>query len=441
MHKLIPSLEKIFVVFALFLSTSALIPVLLEKEDSNGFSQDPFSPILFLGIYVITAVLILEYRQIFLQFTRSVAWKNIWIWLLAGMAIASVLWTIEPDITLRRSILLLGTTVFGAYIAVRYNLREQLELLSWVFGSIIILSFVVAIALPNTGIMTFQEGGVHAGAWRGIMTHKNLLGRIMVLSSMVFLLRGISQSQTKQKYHWIPWLGYGLSILLILLCTSKTALIVSLTLTTIIPLYRTWRRSYTQVIPFMIAVILVVGSTAILIFDQLDVIATTLGRDLTLTGRTNIWIAMWDIIQERPLLGYGLNAVWQNWNNEATAYLWKQLEWECPYGHNGFMDLLAELGFSGLGLFLFSYVITYVKGIKWLRITNNVEGIWPLLYLAFLALYNISESTLLANNSIFWILFVSISFSIVIEYEQVKICHHLEKKSWNYLEISPHHKQ
>ncbi|WP_088240572.1 O-antigen ligase family protein [Calothrix rhizosoleniae] len=441
MHKLILSLEKIFVIFALFLSTSALIPVLLEKEDSNGFSQDPFSPILFLGIYVITAILILEYRQIFLQFTRSVAWKNIWIWLLAGMAIASVLWTIEPDITLRRSILLLGTTVFGAYIAVRYNLREQLELLSWVFGSIIILSFVFAIALPNTGIMTFQEGGAHAGAWRGVMTHKNLLGRIMVLSSMVFLLRGISLSPTKQKYHWIPWLGYGLSILLILLCTSKTALIVSLTLTTIIPLYRTWRRNYTQVMPFMIAVILVVGSTAILIFDQLDVIATTLGRDLTLTGRTNIWIAMWDIIQERPLLGYGLNAVWQNWNNEATAYLWKQLEWECPYGHNGFMDLLAELGFSGLGLFLFGYIITYVKGIKWLRITNNVEGIWPLLYLAFLALYNISESTLLANNSIFWILFVSISFSIVIEYEQVKICHHLEQKSWNYLEISPHHKQ
>ena len=439
MHKLILSFEKIFVVSALFLSTSALIPVLLEKEDSNGFSQDPFSPILFLGIYVITSCLILEYRQIFMQFTRSVAWKNIWIWLLVGIAMASVWWTLEPDITLRRSILLLGTTVFGAYIAVRYNLREQLELLTWVFGSIIVLSFLFAIALPNTGIMTFQEGGAHTGAWRGIMTHKNLLGRIMVLSSMVFLLQGISQSKTKHKYRWIPWLGYGLSLILILLCTSKTALIVSLTLTVIIPLYRTWRRNYTQFIPFMIAVILVVGSAAILIVGQLDFIAASIGRDLTLTGRTNIWIVMWDIIQKRPLLGYGLNAVWQDWNNEATAYLWKQLEWECPYGHNGFMDLLAELGFSGLGLFLCSYVITYVKGIKWLRITNNVEGIWPLLYLAFLPLYNISESTLVANNSIFWILFVSISFSVVIEYEQVKMCHRLEQKSLNYLETSPHH--
>ena len=439
MHKLIQSFEKIFIVSGLFLSTAALIPVLLEKEDSDGFSEDPFSPILFLGIYIITSVLIVEYGQIFIQFVRSIAWRNIWIWLLVGTAMASVLWTLEPDITLRRSILLLGTTIFGAYIAVRYNLRQQLELLSWVFGSIIFLSFIFAIAMPSTGTMTFQEGGAHAGTWRGIMTHKNLLGRIMVLSSMVFLLRGISQSKTKSRYQWISWLGYGLSILLILLCTSKTALIVSFTLTITIPLYRTWRSKYTQFIPLTIAVIVVCGSAAILIIDKLDIITATLGRDLTLTGRTDIWVAMWDIIQKRPLLGYGLNAVWQNWNNEATAYLWTKLSWECPYGHNGFMDLLAELGFSGLAFVLCSYVMTYVKGIKWLRVTNNVEGIWPLLYLTFLLLYNISESTLVATNSIFWILFVSITFSVIIEYEQVQIYRKMEQKSFDNLKIFPQH--
>ncbi|WP_206670111.1 hypothetical protein, partial [Staphylococcus aureus] len=56
-----------------------------------------------------------------------------------------------------------------------------------------------------------------------------------------------------------------------------------------------------------------------------------------------------------------------------------------------------------------------------LRITKNVEGLWTLMYLSFLVIYNISESTLLATNSIFWILYVSTIFSMALESEQAQI--------------------
>lgn len=416
MYRLSRLAEKVFVVITLFFSTSALIGVLLDKEDAPGLNSDPYTPILFLGIYLVTFLLIIQRWKSFVH----VAQKDIWIWLLVAIALASALWTVAPDITLRRSLLLLGTTGFGVYLATRYSLREQLQLLAWTFSLVIILSFVFAIALPSYGLMTFQEGGVHEGAWRGIITHKNTLGRLMSMSAMVFLLLCFDNSGLQRKYRWVVWVGFILSVALIILSTSKTAIIVLLTLTAIVPLYRAWRSSYNQIVPLTIAVILVLGSAGTLLLDNLPVIATVLGRDLTLTGRTDIWTSMFELIWERPLFGYGFNAVWQDWDNPVTAYLWRSLEWPSPYGHNGFMDLLAELGLLGLIVFCISYVTTWIKGVLLLRMTKTMEGLWPLIYLSFFLIYNITESTLLTTNSIFWIVYVSTIFSMSVEYEEAR---------------------
>ncbi|AFZ03444.1 O-antigen ligase family protein [Calothrix sp. PCC 6303] len=408
-------LEKVFVVISLFLSTSALIPILVETEESAIAAADPYTPILFMGVYAVTGVLIFQHWKNFLWIAR----KDIWLWLLMGIAIASIAWTIAPDITPRRSLLLLGTSLFGAYMAVRYSIRQQLQLLGWAFALLIGLSFVFAIALPNYGLMTFQEGGIHAGAWRGVFSHKNLLGRSMVLSSMIFMFIIASKSVTP-KYRWLPWLGYTLSFALIVLSSSKTAIVSFFMLGIIFQLYRSWRLNYSRLIPFAIAFILIFGTTITLIIDNLPLITSAVGRDLTLTGRTDIWMAMLDKISERPFLGYGLNGFWRDWDNEATAFMWRILGWECPYGHNGFMDLFAELGIFGLVSFMISYGTTFFRSISWLRKTKSAEGIWSAMYLTFLLIYNISESTLLTNNSIFWILYTSATFSIFAEYERLQ---------------------
>lgn len=401
-------LEKVFVIVTLFLSTAALIPVLLETEGASGITPDPYTPLLFMGVYGVTVMLILSRWQNFMQ----VASKSIWLWLVVAVALASMAWTIDPDTTNRRAILILGTSGFGVYMAARYTIREQLQLMAWAFGLVIGLSFVFAIALPHYGVMSFQEGGVHAGTWRGVMTHKNILGRLMVLSAITFLFVGLGKP-AKNIYRWLAWTGLALSIVLILLSTSKTALIAFVSLLLILPLYRSWRLNYNQVIPIVILVILVVGGSAMLIFDNLPAIAGALGRDLTFTGRTDIWSAMLDKISERPWTGFGFNAFWRDWDNEATAYMWRYLAWECPYGHNGFMDLLAELGIMGVFAFGMSYLTAIWEGIRLLRLTRSIEGIWALMYLTFLLIYNVSESTLLATNSIFWIIYSSTVFTTI----------------------------
>ncbi|MUG96871.1 O-antigen ligase family protein [Scytonema sp. UIC 10036] len=418
--------EIVFVILTLFLSTSALIPLLLEDR-TTGAIEDTYTPLLFAGVYLVTLLLILAQRRGFMYVMK----KDIWIWLTIAIATASVLWTIAPEITIRRAILLIGTTLFGVYLSLRYTLREQLELLSWALGIVVLSSIVFAIALPTYGLMTFQDFGSHEGSWRGVLTHKNLLGRIAVLSSIVFLCVALAQPILSRGYKWFPWIGYVLSIALIILSTSKTAAIVFVVMTAVMPLYRTWRNHYTQLVPVSIFALLVVGSAAILLFDNLDFVASLVGRELTLTGRTDIWNAMLDLIWERPWFGYGLNAVWRDWDNEATAYLWRTLGWECTYGHNGFMDLWIELGLFGVFCFLVSYITIYLRAVKWLQITKTIEGLWPLMYLTFLLIYNISESTLLATNSIFWILYVSTTFSVVVEYQETLLYRSLSPLTLN----------
>ncbi len=401
--------EKIFVTICLFLSTSGLVPVLLDSENTAGIPADPYSPIFFSSIYLVTLCLILARRRSF----SSVVVKDVWIWLLVGLALASILWTVAPDMTPRRSLLLLGTTLFGIYLATRYSMREQLYLLAGTLSIVIFLSIIFAIALPSYGVMSVQESGVHAGAWRGIMTHKNGLGRLMVLSNMVFLLLSISSRQ----WRWFFLVNYILSIALIVLSTSKTALTVFLTMTIMLPIYRAWRQNSSRVVPLTIAIILVGAGATTLLLDNLEVIGNVLGKDLTLTGRTDIWAIMWELIEQRPLLGYGFNGFWRGWDSEVSAYIWRTLQWDCPYGHNGFLDLMAELGVVGLAILIMSLTTAYLRGVRLLLITRSVEGVWPLMCLTFLVLYNLSEGSLLATNSIFWILYVSTIFSTTVEYE------------------------
>lgn len=428
--------EKAFVVLTLFLSTAALIPVLLDSEEASGQPVDPLTPILFTGIYAVTLLLIVARRKIFVR----VATKEIFIWLLVGLAMASVYWTFAPELTPRRSVLLLGSTMFAVYVSARYSLREQLQLLGWAFGIIAILSFVFAIAVPSYGLMTFQEEGVHAGAWRGIMMHKNILGRMMCLSSIVFLLlaTGDSTSELDRRSSRIFWAGFVLSVALIILSTSKSAIVVCVTMTTILPLYKALRGKYTTLVPILITVVLVGGGAATLLLDNLEVIAGALGKDLTLTGRTDIWAVMLEMISQRPLFGYGYNGFWMGWDSEASAYVWRTLEWECPYAHNGFMDLLAELGISGLALFLVSFAIATFKAISLVRKTKTVEGLWPLLYLTYLIMYNITESSLLSSNSIYWILYVSVVFSTMVESDLVKsgYANEILEEEWMHITAS-----
>lgn len=382
--------------------------VLLLLNTSGGpASTFLIAKILSLVIPIFTIFLILIWWK---KIAGVVAQKKL-IWVLMGFLIVSVFWSDAPEKTLTSWINLLKTTLLAVFFAGRYSSKEQLRLLAWMFGISVLLCLVFGLALPSYGVMGMgaQVDGqnmAHVGTWRGVYTHKNLLGRNMVLSTVVFLLFANSGG----KHYWLGWLGCIFSVALILLSTSKSALIGLLTILCLLPFYRALRWNYTLAVPFFISVILVGGSTAMVLVGNAEAILGAFGRDLTLTGRTELWAAVLDKIWNRPWLGYGYSGFWQGWNGES-ADIWLTQKWLPPHSHNGFLDLWVDLGLLGLLLFVLSFLIIYFQSVIYIRFTKTAEGLFPLTYLTYMVLVNLTESSLVKPD-IFWFLYVAVTLSI-----------------------------
>lgn len=408
MKRLLIYAEYAFTVLSLLHYSGGPLTVILsgganEGELEQGSAQIDNSIILvlfFLNYLLTFFLLVLRWKKVVYVLS-----KDRLICGLLGLAIFSFLWSANPSKTISRIVALTGTTMFGLYLATRYTMKEQLNLLAWTFGISVVLSFGFAVALPKYGIM----GGIHAGKWRGIYNHKNVLGKFMPLSTIIFL----TLANDLKKNRWILWAVCSLSFLLLLLSNSKSSLINCIILLAAYPVFQILRWNYQRMIPGFVSLISIGGSLYILLISNLDVLLGSLGKDATLTGRGDLWPLVLDEIWKRPWLGYGFGAFW-NGLNGASSQLWYASGWTPPNAHNGFLDLWLQLGLVGLFLFAIAYFFTFIKSLLYIRNTHTSIWIWPLLYLIYLFLANLGETSLMIQNDLFWVLYIAIAYTLLL---------------------------
>lgn len=399
-------LEPGFTIFALLHYSQAITPLLITKGASEGDGTDILAfnylpnVLIFFLIYLITAVLLLlrwkKVTQLILQ--------DGWIWLLVALATLSVLWSSDPSNTLSASIGLVGTTLFGLYLGTRYSLKELLQLLAWMYGISIVLSIIFAVALPKYGLM----GGVHTGALRGIYTHKNAFGKTMSFAGVIFVL----MATVNKSYRWLFWSGLVLLFILLALAGSATGLSLSLILLVSWIAYRSLKWRYERLILFLLLTLVLTAGVFMVASQTIDLLFGLVGRDTTLTGRTDIWNLVIQAIEKRPWLGYGFNAFWSESEGES-AYIRRAARWLLRDPHNGFLELGLALGTLGVGIFLAGYWATLLRAVTYARQNMDASRLLPVLYLTYLLLVNITESTLLAQNTLFWVLYTAIAFSVL----------------------------
>jgi O-antigen ligase len=359
---------------------------------------DSISSLLQYGIYGLTFLLLLARSQSSVQ----TALREKTIWLLAIFAFLSFLWSDFPDQSQRKGITLLQTSYFGWYVASRFTIKQQLALLAWALGIISIISLLFTLAFPGAAV----EAGANAGSWRGPFTQKNLLARIMVLGALVFLLLALDTP----KKRFVLWSGFSLCLLLVLLTNSKTGLLLLFMLVMLVPLYKALRWKDTKIIPLLVIGVLITGTIATLVIGNWEATLLSLGRDPTLSGRTNLWEAAIEKIMQRPWLGYGYQGFWLE-DGEAFD-IWKAEGYKPPHAHNGFINMTLDFGLVGLFLFLLTLTVNYARAINWLCSGNRVIDLWPICYITFFFMYNHSENTIVEHNSIFWALLVTVALSM-----------------------------
>lgn len=386
----ITRLEFVLAGITLFMFAEAFLPRLLAPGPADVTGEIPestFLRFLWLPFYALIAI--------GLFFAMDQAWRAAvrapWLILLALVAIASTLWSIDPELSLRRGIALLATTMMGIYLAARFDWLTALRLLGVVWFGLMAASFIAGLVAPGFARMD----QIHVGAWMGGWSEKNALGGHAARAAFLFAFLGWRDARYRR--WWIG--GMFVALTLVVLSRSATALLgAALGLTVLAAAWWMLKgRRWSLALVWSGATI---GGLGLIVFLTLpDVVFGLLGKDVTLTGRTDIWAALGDAIEKKPLLGYGYLAFWRL-DSEPRYWLERAVDWNAPSGHNGWLDLAVSLGLVGVAIYTIDLVVTLWRAGR-LSLASPA-GVFGLGFLAQFLLFAMSESIIIAQNSILW---------------------------------------
>jgi O-antigen ligase len=406
LEKLYSMLEKLFV-FLLLLSSmnvvTALSPSSKEQTDLRVFSanMDTSSVLIDTAIYMYgVALMLMRWRQV-LRAART-AWPLL---ALAGLAFLSTAWSVDPALTLRRSVLLLASTMIAIYVGERYSIKAFAHLLAQTFCLMIVLVLLVYIVAPEYVI----DYSAYGGAWRGLSAYKNTFGEHMAVAVLLLAL---------VRFRRFPWLRYVFLLIaacLLFLSHSATAVVCGVLTLAAVPLWRLMRGKQRLLIGVLVAITFLLGIYWLLAFPE--TIFQVLGRDTTLTGRTDLWSKLLPVIANRPVLGYGYAAFWTGSNAEVLN-VWIGAGRLVPIADNGYVDLCLSLGAAGLVLFLWVFTGAFRKAMEYLRSERGFVALWPVTYLCIFAADNVCESALLTRGTFPFLVFAIITTSLALNHKR-----------------------
>jgi O-antigen ligase len=84
------------------------------------------------------------------------------------------------------------------------------------------------------------------------------------------------------------------------------------------------------------------------------------GKDQTFSGRTAVWAILNEHIAYRPWLGSGFGAYWVQLPTSPSMEMMQRLYFYPTEGHNGYLDVINDLGIVG-GFCLLAYLVTFLR--------------------------------------------------------------------------------
>lgn len=376
-------------------------PFFAVLAQSQGATEPAgYARLFFLPVYAFLGWAIWRDRA---QALRAVLTTPLLMGLIA-LAAVSTFWSIESAATLRRVVWLALTMGFGLYLAWRYEWAKLVTVIAGAFLVLVAGSLLLGGAMPSLGRMTFE----HPGAWSGLWTHKNTLGGVMALG--VAACVAAAWVEPARRRLWLATAAGAFA--LVLLSTSKTALIASLVSLTTMAACALLRRGPLQAVVVsaaaLVALVIVVSIVAL----APDLLVALLGRDLSLTGRTDIWEASASAVAARPWFGYGYYAFWLA--EDGPAYWVRQaVAWQVASAHSSWLELALGLGRVGVLLFALQFAAALRRGAA--AVMHPDAGLWAPAFLMAFAMYTVSESHALQANNLFWTIYVAVAARLALD--------------------------
>lgn len=355
-------------------------------------------------------VILVLFRTWFRGFLRNSIelFKEPFLALFLVLTLSSFAWSSIPGTTFRGGLAALIVAMLAAHIAKRHSWEELNYFIRWSLTITAILSLLAVILLPSLGRLELLY-------WRGIFIGSKAMPIAMSLNILLWYWYILCHS----KHRWVSFAIISLSVALLSMGRAVSSIFILFALLCLLTAGRSIRLYKPRQAPLIILFFLIVGILgSFILTENAATIIVASGRDTNLTGRAEIWPQVLRHIAQRPWTGYGYAGFWQFWRGPDNPAADIFLPGYVPgHAHNGFLEILLQLGIPGLVLYLGAYLKAITSAFAHAMNSKLSEATLPLIVLLFLAFTNNTETERqgLIGPNFYWFYFVLIHIRLNIE--------------------------
>ena len=325
---------------------------------------DMFSPLRYVCILGFLALIVHDHKRLLPLMVKC--WP---LFALAIFSLFSVGWSNYPSEALRTGILLLLTPIVSFAIAARLTPLQFLRT--------VMLAGMLATVCSIPYISFFSFGGLYGS--------KNLFA-IQMLFCFILSLITVFNEKEKPFFRilaipfvpvcfYFQYLGESATTLVFAIVGGAALIGIKLFW---MPVTRV--KNLPTLTLLLVAALLLIAVLTIMNLPQnqfMNQFLALVGKDATLTGRTELWEGARLVSEEHPWLGVGLEGFWQADIGSAQTLNENNFK---PIGtklgfHNSFWDVRVHLGWIGLGLFILFVVWTSARMVLlWLADGNLMNS-------------------------------------------------------------------
>lgn len=378
----------------------------------QGSDGSPVDAAVF-GVLLAAGIVVLIRRK---SRARRLLLANWPILIYFSFCLVSIAWSSHPDIAFKRWIKAIGDVAMVTIIVTDLQPAAAIRRLVSRIGFILLPTSVLFIRYYGNLGRGYTSDGMPMNT--GVTTNKNSLGLTVLVVSLVVLWNVHSlfvhkdePSRSRRLLAQGTLLAFGLALLLMARSSTCKACFLLGSLLIIALNLRSIKKRPVRV--HLLCVALLLASGLGLLMGGQGEVASALGRDSSLSGRTDIWAA---VISAAPnsIVGAGFESFWSSTNAKVAIKTLLDQGFD-PYimvglneAHDGYVEIYLQLGWVGVCLIAFILVRSYMRACK-VHQRDPELGAVLVAYVAVAAVYSITEAGFrtLSPSWIFFLLAVA----------------------------------
>ena len=365
----------------------------------------------FLALIAAAFAVLVRRRLQVAQFAR----RNGWFVAFMAYCLVSVIWSDYPFVSFKRWFKALGDPLIVlVLLSERHPAAAIMTVMRRCAFVLLPLSILFIKYFPELGrAYSFWTGAAY---YTGVTTNKNMLGYLLFVYGLMFICT------LAERRHFEGRLRRGAEVIVSLMflaiiawlfkmADSKTPFVALIVAGSVAVAARS---AFIRAHIGVMTVVLLLAAWTLLGSEVGNYVIAALGRDPSLTGRTDLWEAVLPMTPN-PILGAGFESFWLG---PRLAVLWEQFAFKPNQAHNGYIDIYLNLGLVGLALFV-TFLFAAFLAVRTALVENDAAPAgasperrivvrWGIGYVIAMLVYNITEATFKPLNFLF-ILFLLVT--------------------------------